>query len=386
MTKPRVILLRGHHTNAMELRAWERLTDDFDVVSLVTRPTPKHADLASLQIPQRTIRSLRAFLPRGRIGDLAANAMGDRYFGLAEHLEQADIVHSAELGPWFSGQPARLKGVHGFKLVITAWETIPNRATYRTRRAARFREETLAATDLFIATTERARACLLLEGAPAQAVVVCEPGIDSERFADGAESCDSPAAIVLSPGRLVWEKGHQDVLRALSALHRGLVRLPDGSRAAARGLIVGTGPEEDRLRAYASDLGLAGMVEFKGHVPYEEMPEVFRSVTCVVLASLPTRTWEEQFGLVLAEAMAAGVPIIASTSGAIPEVLGEPASLFSPGDWLGLAEALARGPLQCATQSLQPQRATRAGDFSLDAAAKRLATAYRRVLSERLTD
>jgi len=370
----------------MELRAWEPLTDDFDVVSLVTRPTSVHADLASLGIPQRRIRSLREFLPGGRIGDIATHALGDRYFGLEDHLERADIVHTAELGPWFSGQPARLKSTHGFKLVVTAWETIPNRNAYRTRRASKFREETLAATDLFIATTERARACLLLEGAPAEAVTVCEPGIDSERFTQDTESEDPSVAVVLSPGRLVWEKGHQDVLRAMSALDRGLVCLPDGGQAVAQALIVGSGPEGDRLKAYARELGIADKVEFRGHVPYRDMPEVFRSVKCVVLASLPTRTWEEQFGLVLAEAMAAGVPIVASASGAIPEVLGDGATLFSPGDWMGLAEALVHGPLQDSQQSLLPKSQGRSGDFTLDAAASRLATAYRRVLAERAND
>ena len=63
------------------------------------------------------------------------------------------------------------------------------------------------------------------------------------------------------------------------------------------------------------------------------MPAVFAEASRVVLASLPTKTWEEQFGLVLAEALAAGAPVIASSSGAIPEVLhGSGAPLFTPGD------------------------------------------------------
>ena len=109
--------------------------------------------------------------------------------------------------------------------------------------------------------------------------------------------------------------------------------------------------------------------------------DVFGVVTCVVFASLPTPTWEEQFGLVLAEAMAADVPIVASKSGAIAEVLGEDATLFFPGDWMGLARTLAQGPLLRSTYSPPSGSQRRARDFSLDAAGRRLAAAYWRVLS-----
>ncbi len=107
------------------------------------------------------------------------------------------------------------------------------------------------------------------------------------------------------------------------------------------------------------------------------MPAVYASASCVVLASLPIWSWEEQFGMVLAEAMAAGTTILASTSGAIPEVAGDRARYFSPGDWVGLAdllrEALSRGPED------RPQED--AWDYSAGAAADRLAAAYSDVLA-----
>jgi glycosyltransferase involved in cell wall biosynthesis len=85
--------------------------------------------------------------------------------------------------------------------------------------------------------------------------------------------------------------------------------------------------------------------------------------------------------MVLAEAMAAGVPIVASTSGAIPEVLnGSGASLFPPGDWVELARLLADGPLRAppgTRVAYPPELVLR---YSLEAAAERLDAAYRRVL------
>ncbi len=102
----------------------------------------------------------------------------------------------------------------------------------------------LAETDLFLPTTDRARRCLLLEGVEPDRIQVIEPGIDVERFAAGP-TAGAEGHVIVSPGRLVWEKGHYDVIRALASLE-GDVRL----------VIVGAGPERARLLRYADDLGL----------------------------------------------------------------------------------------------------------------------------------
>jgi len=147
-----------------------------------------------------------------------------------------------------------------------------------------------------------------------------------------------------------------------------------------RALIVGDGPEGPRLRALAEDLGVRELVEFRASVPYDEMPAVYAHASCLVLASLPVRFWEEQFGMVLAEAMAGHVPIVASTSGAIPEVVGPHADYVAPGDWVGLARALEEGPLAAAPGSRRAAPAERLVRFSLDAAAQRLGAVYDELL------
>jgi glycosyltransferase involved in cell wall biosynthesis len=75
---------------------------------------------------------------------------------------------------------------------------------------------------------------------------------------------------------------------------------------------------------------------------------------------------------VLAEAMAAGVPIVAAASGAIPEVLDGHGALVYPGDWLGIARAIAAPP--------EPAPRALAERYSAAAAADRIAAAYERVL------
>jgi glycosyltransferase involved in cell wall biosynthesis len=365
VSRPRVLVLRGHNANPWDLRPWELLREDFDVSVLVTGSN--RYDLEDLGLPVVRVKAVRDRMPKGRAGELATLVPGDRYRDLERHLTGADIVHSAELGVWFSGQPAALKEKLGFRLVLTVWETIPFRDTFRAARGRAYRRNALAHTDLYLAATERARRCLLLEGAAADRIEVSSPGVDLERF---RAAVAEPASehLIVSPGRLVWEKGHYDVLRAVATL-----------RQRPRVLLVGAGPERERLRRYAAELGIGDRVEIRS-VPYAEMPAVFADASCVVLGSLPTPLWEEQFGMVLAEAMAAGAPILASTSGAIPEVVGRTAQLFAPGDWAELARLLDDGPLARPPGQREEHDPELVRRYSLEAAAGRLRDAYRRVL------
>ena len=373
----RVILLRGHNVSPWDLRPWTLLTDRYDVVVLLT--PSNEFNVAGLTLETRAVRSVRDRFPKGRLGRAMAYAAGERYIGLEEALAGADIVHSAEIHTWFTDQAARLRSKLGFRLVATVWETIPFLGSYRWPRERRYRRRCLNAIDLFLPASERAARTLLLEGVPRDKVRVSYPGIDQERFrpdAEGTGDREAEAGVerhtILSPGRLVWEKGHQDVLRAVAALNRGLVP----GAPPVRLVIVGSGPEERRLRAHARELGIQAAVDFRLSVAYDDMPALYRDSSAMVLASLPRRGWEEQFGMVLAEALASRTPIVAARSGAIPEVIGDDGSLFEPGDWYGLAVALRDGPLSGVPGARSRPSNDRVERYSLQAAAKRLAAAY----------
>ena len=158
-------------------------------------------------------------------------------------------------------------------------------------------------------------------------------------------------------------------MRAVAAFRRGIV---DG--APPRLLIVGAGPERERLRRHADELpGIGDSSSSFETLPYSRMPEVFASATVLVLASLATAMWEEQFGMVVAEAFAAGVPVAGSDSGALPEVVRAEGSVFPAGDWRALAVLLAG-------QLVEPGPEIVA-EYSIEAAADRLDRAYRRVLA-----
>jgi len=381
-----VVVVRGHLATPWELRQWVDLPERFRVSYLSSEANRYDVgELALLPVP---VRTLRAKLPKGRLGDVAARVAGDRYLRLDEALRGADIVHAEELSFWFSASAARAQG--RFKLVQTVWETIPLLNAFRNRRhARRYRAQVLARTDLFLPVTQRARHSLLLEGVPEDRIELCAPGIDLERFRAAAARALAPTQhTIVSPGRLVWEKGHQDVLRAVAALHRGLDGL---QQLRPRLLILGSGPERRRLGDHARELGIEDHVTFRS-VAYDEMPDVFAGASCMVLASLataqamlhlfdtPRAFWEEQFGLVLAEAMASGLAIVASTSGAIPEVVGDGGRYFAAGDWMALARELAAGPLARPARERVEHDPARLQQYSTGAAATRLAAAYDRLL------
>lgn len=333
---------------------WTELPEEFEISFLLTGSN--RYELPSPRLRPVRVHALRDYLPAGRLGEIGAQMVGDRYVKAEDAFAAADIVHAEELSFWFAAEAARHRSRHAFKLVQTVWETLPLLDTFRNQRARRARHEVLEHTDLFLPTTRRAADALALEGVPSDRIQVCEPGIDVDRFSASAGVSVGDGHVILSPGRLVWEKGHQDVLRALAAIKRGLAGPTPERRL--RLIIVGSGPERKRLQAYAGELGLESEVEFRA-VPYDEMPSLFAAASAMVLASLPAGGvtyhplglprvfWEEQFGLVLAEAMAAGLDIVAATSGAIPEVLaGTGRALVPPGDWMAIAEALLGGPLR----------------------------------------
>ena len=366
------------------------LPERFEVSYL--RTASNNFDDSSLALRGVPVGALRDRFPKGMVGEVATGLLRDRYTaGADEAYADADIVHAEELSFWFAADAARRKARHHYKLVQTVWETLPFLTTYRSKGAARFRTDVLAATDLFLAATERAKMGLLLEGVEEERIVVAPPGIDVGRFAVAAPGPPPTEHTILSPGRLEWQKGHHDVLRAVALVHRGIVRLPDGGTARPRLRIVGSGPEEGRLRAYAAELGLGEHVDF-GSVPYDEMPQVFASASCLLLGSQSSATggfhpfdvprifWEEQFGMVFAEAMAAGLDIITTSNGAIPEVLDGHGTLVPAGDYVGMARALAAGPLSRPPGHRVAYPPTLVERYSTTAAARRLADAYDAVL------
>jgi glycosyltransferase involved in cell wall biosynthesis len=129
----------------------------------------------------------------------------------------------------------------------------------------------------------------------------------------------------------------------LLAPHKGLDVLLDAAEADPRlhVAIAGAGPHEAALRRRAAGPALAGRVTFHGHLAGADLAAFYRTLGVLAVPSVPAPGWLEQFGRVAVEAMAAGVPVVASDSGALRDVVGGAGVLVPPGDAAALARALA---------------------------------------------
>lgn len=132
-------------------------------------------------------------------------------------------------------------------------------------------------------------------------------------------------------GRLVEEKGLDDLIDALPDLP-----------ADCRVLLVGDGPAKPALIARAESRGVLSRVEFRPGVSPEELVPLMNALDVFVLPSRTTPGWKEQFGRVIIEAMACGVPVIGSDSGAIPDVIADTGLVFPERDPRSLADAIRR--------------------------------------------
>jgi len=103
--------------------------------------------------------------------------------------------------------------------------------------------------------------------------------------------------------------------------------------------VVGDGPERSVLETRAMRPDLHGLVRFAGQVPPERVHDYFTTARLLVLPSV-----DEGLGLVLAEALVAGVPVVGARSGGIPDLLTDPdaGALFAPDDPVSLADAIAK--------------------------------------------
>ena len=141
---------------------------------------------------------------------------------------------------------------------------------------------------------------------------------------------------LLSVGRLVERKGVRYVIDALNILPREL---------GARLVIIGDGPERERLESQARDLGVVERVEFRGWVDPTELDRAYSEADIFVLpAVVDARGDTEGLGMVLLEAMAYGKPVIATPLGGITDIVENERTglLVPPDDGAALAQAIAR--------------------------------------------
>jgi glycosyltransferase involved in cell wall biosynthesis len=221
------------------------------------------------------------------------------------------------------------------RLVIDSWRNVDHRAVgfpYKLGALHRaIEEKVLGKADHCVVHSVTARE---LYGRMSFArVTVIPPAVDTRLFAptpnNGGRRRDAGEFVIGYVGRFVPEKGGDILLRACA-----LLNVP------YRLMMVGEGRSLGAWAELAADLDIQRHAEWLPPVPHSRVPELLARMDVLVLPSISTRFWCEQFGRILIEAMACGVPVIGSSSGEIPDVIGETGWLFDEGNAEELAQVL----------------------------------------------
>ncbi len=299
------------------------------------------------------------------------------YAGLAETVRrfQPDVIDVWE-EPWnlLSAQVCLVRKRHCPRAVLIS-ETEQNINRVLPPPFEWFRKYTLREADFLIGRSREAVQVAKNKGYEGPARVVGN-GVDTQLFSPqnreaSRERFGMTGFAVGYAGRLVSEKGVLDLVQAFDALpsDTGLWLCGDGALMSS-------------LREKGDRVHLMGSLRRKN------LAEFFSSIDVLVLPSRTTATWKEQFGRVLIEAQACGTPVIASRSGAIPEVLGNSAILYTEGSIAELADALQklRGDAELRQTMAEAGRARVGAFYSWDSIALQMRDVYRECIKRSRSD
>lgn len=276
-------------------------------------------------LPITGIPAVRTFAQRMR-ADVAFHA-------------QWQTIGASLLSRWSTGYPRRIVcAAHGRELLFNPASDVPvlGSAYDLLRRLV------LRGADIFTPVSRYTAGLLEELGVPDDRITIVPNGTDPDRF----QPVDTSVLrheldlegqpILLTVGRLVPRKGVDTTLRALPGL---LETVPETMY-----LVVGTGPDRERLDRLAADIGVRDHVRFAGQVPFAHLPAYYSLADAFVMPSREARPDVEGFGLVFLEAGACGTPVVGARAGGIPDAVqdGTTGLLVPPADPKALTDALTR--------------------------------------------
>jgi glycosyltransferase involved in cell wall biosynthesis len=299
----RVSIVRGGFANPFELQNFYPLKKDFDIQVIASRkPLSSSIDLTLTKLFSPT--DLPNFLYKYPI--LNRLFVDAHYlFNLEKNIFGSDIIHVAETYYNYTHQAikAKQKGLVK-KIVSTCWEVIPHNNEGIAGRK-RFKKLAYKHIDHFITPTKLAKDTLIIEGVPSNKITVISMGINLSKFRSVKKLKNKKWLDILFIGRFVEEKGLRELIAAFLLLSKEF--------KSVKLTLIGSGPLE-------SIIPNDPKIIFKS-VPYHLIHKEYAKADIFCLPSKKTVYWQEQFGMVLVEAMACGLPIVTTDTGAIKEVV-----------------------------------------------------------------
>lgn len=241
-----------------------------------------------------------------------------------------DVLYVEEepynLATWHA---TRLAARFGIRTVCFTWQNIERRYPLPFRALER---ATLRRVDHLACGSEASVAVWRAKGYVGSTSVV-QSGIDADTWTPRPPGAPARPFTVGYVGRMVEAKGVDGLVRAFAD-----ARLPAGAGL----LLVGDGAARGDIETEVRQRGIDARTELRRWSPSAAMPALMHELDVLVLPSLTGPHWKEQFGRVLVEAMASGVAVVGSDSGAIPDVIGDAGLVVPEGDDRALTAALER--------------------------------------------
>lgn len=344
----KLALLKGNRFNPWHLQPFAQLRDNPEVVAFRAESEIQRyfyeRGAADLGFQIENIHfDTQVGNPVCRLKNMMLERYGKRQPRLvpfADRLEGFDVIQTWELFTDWSEEGFKASERFGIPLAVMVWDNIPfnmERDPRRRERKHRIAQE----ADAFIVHTERSRRTLDIEGVTADRIKLINPGVDTEAFSPGprnrkALGLEDDEFVILFVGWFLPRKGVDFLVLAL----RELLSDDELKKKRIRLVMVGSGPGRDRVEELINRLDVGQACTFTGSLPYEQMPGMYRAADVFVLPSIATPEWQEQFGMSLMEAMACGTPVVATLTGAVPEIADYSALLVQPNDFVSLYEAL----------------------------------------------
>jgi glycosyltransferase involved in cell wall biosynthesis len=237
----------------------------------------------------------------GPAGLAAARRAGAR---VVLHLHNVRIFCATGFGERDGAPCQRCRGRNTLPgLALNCRRSLPEAAVYATALSLH-QPRLMRAVDRFVAPSAAARDELAARGLPPERVDVLRHYLPADSFAERSAAAEGRYALVAA--RLSPEKGIEDAVRA--CLDAGVPLR-----------IAGEGPERERLEQVAWDTGRMGDVTFLGRL---SAADVGRELAGAAMVLMPSR-YHEFSPYSALEAMAAGVPVVATAMGGLPELIGE---------------------------------------------------------------
>lgn len=303
----KIIIVRGAFLNPYELQNYYLLAEKFDITAISSKfPISSKIDLPLIKLWSPTD------LPNFPFKYPILNRLfvdAQKLFGLEKAIKGNDIVHVAETYFGYTHQAimAKRRGLVR-RVVSTVWEIIPfNNEGIGGRKE--YKRQAYENVDHFLAVTEKAKEALIKEGVRSEKISVINMGVDIKKFKPSPPKKETKDINILCVARLAPEKGIEDLLEAFCRIRE--------KNSKIKLTFIGSGRLKKELTGYKN--------VFVKSLPYHQIQKEYQKADIFCLPSRETKTWAEQYGMCLIEAMASGLPIVTTSSGAIPEVVGEAA-------------------------------------------------------------